>query len=124
MSLQYVLMTLGPVLVALPWVHGRSIRQPSFLLTFGRVPLFFYVADLWMLHVLGLIAAVLHGMPLGEFKLKTHFGGIPPGFAFPLWATIPFTALTLTLLYPLCRARHAAPVQSPAAPQESRHARA
>lgn len=100
-SLQYLAMTLGPVLVGLAlfdrppgWIARR-------LATFGRVPLFFYV-----LHVLLLAAASMAfyeatlGVPYRA--LRDFFVYVPPGYGNGLRTVYLAWACTLLALYPLC----------------------
>jgi uncharacterized membrane protein len=49
-SLQFLLMTIGPALLALAWLDGKRIA-PAWrpILVFGRVPLFFYVLHLYVI---------------------------------------------------------------------------
>jgi uncharacterized membrane protein len=42
-SLAFLLMTLGPALIFLSWVDGRSLSRSNPLIVFGRVPLFYFV---------------------------------------------------------------------------------
>ena len=101
-SLAFALMTLGPALLLLA-AWDRAVpdwTRPAALL--GRVPMFFYVAHLWALHALALLAALLLGFPPAAFDLTRRFGGVPEGFGFPLWVTIPFALGTVALLYPAC----------------------
>lgn len=102
-SLQFVLMTLGPALLFLAAAHGR--QGPGWLRTLGQAPLVFYVGHLYLLHALALLWAAAQGF--APAPLNTRFGGIPEGFGFPLWQTIPFAAFCTALLVPLCAARAA-----------------
>lgn len=102
-SLSFALMTLGPALLLLAaWDRGVP-RWTRPLAVLGRVPMFYYVAHLWTLHVAALVAAVVAGYPPPAFDFRTRFGGVPEGFGFPLWATLPFAAATVALLYPACQ---------------------
>lgn len=100
-SLLFLLMTLGPALIALGWferpitnVFGRA------LVTFGRVPLFFYILQWYTAHLIGIglhVAAgktVVVGPPLGQ---------APADFGFGLPVTYAGWIVGTLLLYPLCR---------------------
>ncbi|HXK20226.1 MAG TPA: heparan-alpha-glucosaminide N-acetyltransferase domain-containing protein, partial [Polyangiaceae bacterium] len=110
-SLLFLLMTLGPALLLLAALEGRLARAPQPLVVFGRVPLFFYVAHLYLLR---LCAAPLALMRFGKSAFKP-----PPGHAgspeFPLWAAYIALITAVLLLYPACRwfARKKAESKSP-----------
>jgi uncharacterized membrane protein len=96
-SLLFVLMTLGPALCLLAWLErGPSLRP---LLVFGRVPLLFYVGHLVLLRYTSL--------PLGIHRWGFAALAPPPGHAgspeYPLGVTYLSWALSLLILYPLCR---------------------
>jgi uncharacterized membrane protein len=105
-SLLFLMMTLGPALVALAWMErggGGAVRRA--LVTFGRVPLFFYLLQWVAAHVaaIGLMAAA--GRPVGYlFLLPTQAAAAaPPDAGFPLWVVYLAWAAGVVLLYPLCR---------------------
>jgi uncharacterized membrane protein len=101
LSLAFVLMTLGPALLLLAAWDRETPAWTRPIALLGRVPMFFYVAHLWLLHALALGAAwALGHAPVG---LGERYGGMPAGFGFPLWATLPFAALAVALLWPACR---------------------
>lgn len=54
-SLDFLLMTLGPALVGLAWLDGRSFTPANPLIVFGRVPLFYFVAHFYLIHALLLV---------------------------------------------------------------------
>lgn len=100
-SLDYLLMTLGPALIALALAPARSdawYARP--LLVFGRVPLFFYIAHLFLLRYTGIPIAFVR---LGTRALQAPPQGtagspeLPLGYAYLAWA------IALLLLYPVCR---------------------
>ena len=67
-SLLYLLMTLGPALVAL--AAFRRARGPlaDVFVTFGRVPFLFYVAHLYLVHTLAVAAGVAQGFPASAIR--------------------------------------------------------
>ncbi|MEO8503988.1 MAG: heparan-alpha-glucosaminide N-acetyltransferase domain-containing protein [Acidobacteriota bacterium] len=104
-SLQFLLMTLGPSLILLAWLQGHSLGALGrFLAVFGRVPLFFYVLHLYLIHLLAVLAAALVGQPYdwllhGAFWMRetpeAYGHGLP--FMYAMWL------LTIALLYLPCR---------------------
>ncbi|MEX1186508.1 MAG: heparan-alpha-glucosaminide N-acetyltransferase domain-containing protein [Gemmatimonadaceae bacterium] len=100
-SLLFLLMTLGPAMLALWWFE-RPIRTAlgRALITFGRVPLFFYILQWYTAHLIGIGLHVAAGRPVPG---PPGFGPPPANFGFGLGVTyLAWIAGTL-LLYPLCR---------------------
>ncbi|HEU4697908.1 MAG TPA: heparan-alpha-glucosaminide N-acetyltransferase domain-containing protein [Gemmatimonadales bacterium] len=103
-SLLFLLMTLGPALLLLAWAE-RAPRGAlgRALVTFGRVPLFFFLVQWLPAHGLALLLARLAGKP------AAHLFGMPgatppaPGAGFGLATTYGVWLLGLALCYPLCR---------------------
>lgn len=105
-SLLFLLLTLGAAILALPWFE--QIRQgwlARVLVTFGRVPLFFYVGQWLTAHGLAILVGYLAGQPIGW-----QFVGVldqprpnPGNLGFSLWVVYVFWLVGLLLLYPLCR---------------------
>ncbi len=105
-SLQFLLMTLGPSLLALAWLDGkRQGRLAATLVVFGRVPLFFYVLHLYAIHVLAVIVALLMGQP---WQWLLHggfwFNDLPEGYGHDLPFVWAMWALVVVGLYFPCRA--------------------
>lgn len=105
-SLLYVMMTLGPAMLALGWMEGRTPRRLGrALVTFGRVPLIFYFGQWIVAHVAAIGLMLLAGREIGYlFLLPTQAAAAAPADAgFPLWVVyLAWIAGTLAL-YPLCR---------------------
>ena len=105
-SLLYLLMTLGPALMVLAWLDRPTPRWLQPVLVFGRVPLFFYLLHLPLIHGLALVTALirygraewLFGSPFGEKKFA-----IPADNGFGLAGVYLFWILVVALLYPVCR---------------------
>src|SRR5262245_14877385 len=100
-SLDYVLMTLGPALVAL---HAfRRARGPlaGALVTFGRVPFLFYVAHLYLVHAVAVAAGVWQGYPVTS--MLVYHGYTPTGYGFGLPVIYLVWVAVVLALYPMCR---------------------
>ncbi len=62
-SLDYLLATLGPALLVLPALGRLQGRCARFLETFGRVPLFFYVVHIYVIHLSALVIGRAFPLP-------------------------------------------------------------
>jgi uncharacterized membrane protein len=81
-SLLYLLMTLGPALLAIPLLDRLQGRSARVLSAFGRAPLFFYVGHIYLIHLLTVVIGVLSGFSMGQMTVL--FLHLPPGFGFSL----------------------------------------
>ncbi|HEX8155299.1 MAG TPA: heparan-alpha-glucosaminide N-acetyltransferase domain-containing protein [Thermoanaerobaculia bacterium] len=70
-SLAYLLMTLGPALLLLAWLERTQVRGP--LVVFGRVPFFYYLLHLGLLHAMAVALQAARGRDVGWML------GTPPG---------------------------------------------
>jgi uncharacterized membrane protein len=109
-SLLYLLMTLGPALVALAWFESRAGRPAPFgparaaLVTFGRVPLFFYLLQWPLAHTAAIVANVVAGRPFDYLLTQPPaFFNLPWGTGFHLWTVYLCWACIIAIEYPLCR---------------------
>jgi hypothetical protein len=94
-------MTLGPALVAL--AAFRRARGPlaDVFITFGRVPFLFYVAHLYLVHALAVVAGVAQGFPASAIRTVTL--RLPQDYGFGLPVVYAVWLGVAALLYPLCR---------------------
>jgi uncharacterized membrane protein len=108
-SLQFVLMTLGPVLLMLAWYERRLPAAAHPLVAIGRVPLFYYVVHFYLVHLAASALAALQYGPVLAFLSGPYpsMGGsrnlFPPGFGYPLWVTYVAWAGVVATMHPLCR---------------------
>lgn len=108
-SLQFSLATLGvlALLLALA-VRFERLPRAAMLLhplqAYGRVPFFFYLIHLFLIHGLALAAAVLLGWPTAYLFWEGIGPNLKPpeGYGFGLGGIYPTWLLVLALLYPLC----------------------
>lgn len=106
-SLLFLLMTLGPALVFLWAVDERIPRLLHPALTFGRVPLFFFLLHIPFIHLIAVGVCYLryrhiHWMfespTMAQFPFTAPPGwGLSLPFVYMLWVCI------VIALYPLCR---------------------
>jgi uncharacterized membrane protein len=104
-SLDYLLMTLGPALLALAWFERiRPNPLSRVLVTFGRVPMFFYILQWPMAHGLTLLASLAAHKPTAYLSHEVFSGlAAPPDAGFTLAQTYLIWLTAVVLLYPLCR---------------------
>jgi hypothetical protein len=101
-SLLYLMMTLGPALVLLAWFERTRGRVADWIITFGRVPFFFYVAHIVLIHALAVALAWAMfgdaGWLLGPFPPQR-----PATYGVGLLAIYGIWIYVVAMLYPLCR---------------------
>ncbi|MEO8194630.1 MAG: heparan-alpha-glucosaminide N-acetyltransferase domain-containing protein [Gemmatimonadales bacterium] len=113
-SLLYLMMTLGPALIALSLWDGYNIssapnaarRNPisNALITFGRVPLFFYLLQWPTAHGAGyLLTLATHKATWIFFRPPLPGPTPPPDAGFDLWVVYVAWICGALLLYPICR---------------------
>lgn len=105
-SLLFLLMTLGPALIVLALadrIDGRAFWQ-RVCITFGRVPMFYYILQWIVAHGAGVLLARLAGTDTGYLFLGILEMGreAPAGYGFPLWAAYMVWIVGLVAVYPLC----------------------
>jgi uncharacterized membrane protein len=105
-ALDYLLMTLGPSLILLGLLDGAKAERGlgRVLLVYGRVPMFYYVLHLYLIHTVAILAALATHQPAAWlwhgaiFLLPTPTGyghGLP--FIYAVWF------LVVASLYLPCR---------------------
>jgi uncharacterized membrane protein len=81
-SLLFVLMTLGPAILALAWLDRPPRLFGRVFVTFGRVPLFYYLLHLFVIHGLAVgLALAYYGH--AEFLFRSPVSAAPPTNAPP-----------------------------------------
>jgi len=101
-SLLFLLMTLGPALAALralDRIPGTPVARV--LLVYGRVPLFYYVLHLYLIHALAIGAASFGGWG-GRAFLTVPFA-FPDGWGYGLPVVYAAWIAVVALLYVPCR---------------------
>jgi uncharacterized membrane protein len=109
-SLQFLLMTLGPSLLLLAWLDKRISQNPttsglaSALIVFGRVPLFYYILHLYLIHGVAILVALLFHQPAAWLLQGGFFlNDIPSGYGHNLpFIYLIWTTAVIILYFP-CR---------------------
>jgi uncharacterized membrane protein len=91
-SLLFLAMTLGPALMLVAVSDGARGIIAGWITTFGRVPLFYYVAHIYLLHVFAQITT-------GAGFAASHK---PDGYGLGLAGIYTVWLAVVILLYPLC----------------------
>ncbi len=104
-SLLYLLITLGPMFLFLSNSESLKGKVVSFFSTFGRVPFFYYIIHLYLIHILAAIFAKLSGfgwlllvLPDWILELKTL-----NGYGYSLTVTYMVWISVIIMTYPLCQ---------------------
>ena len=100
-SLLYLLMTLGPAAIVCAYAERLPQRVRGVLLTYGRAPLAFYVAHLYLIHGLTILLGVSQGFAAQQFFTPYRF--YPKGYGLDLAGVYLVWIAVVALLYPLCR---------------------
>jgi uncharacterized membrane protein len=95
-------MTIGPALLLLAAFERARGRLASWITTFGRVPLFYYVAHLFLIHALAVLFASATGVEtawlFGVFPADKPAGyGLGLAGVYAVWCAV------IIALYPACR---------------------
>ena len=104
-SLTYLLMTLGPSLLFLGNSENLKGRLVNFCTAFGKVPFFFYIIHIYVIHLFAAILSEMTGFGFESMILngfvstnKQLIGfGVNLGWVYIVWLIILF------ILYPICK---------------------
>ena len=107
-SLLYLLATLGPCMLVLSFLQGRAFVHPlaRAVITYGRVPMFFYLLQWIWAHACGLTVSALHGTSIAahfQSRAETFLGAPPPVFGGTLVDVYICWLIGAVVLYFPCR---------------------
>jgi uncharacterized membrane protein len=116
-SFLYILMTLGPAMIFLvfaerwqprimhpaPFKPLKNLREG--IAVFGRVPMFYYLAHIFLIHGLAVGAAVLQGYKASDMILSARIGqsSVLKGYGFGIPVVYLVWVGVVLSLYPLCQ---------------------
>jgi uncharacterized membrane protein len=103
-SLDYILVMIGSGLIVLGFLDRINNRSLSFVRVFGRVPFFYYVVHLFLIHAMTVIFFYLQGYTAKDiapqhlpFRFRPDHFGFGLGGVYLLWIAL------IMILYPLCQ---------------------
>jgi hypothetical protein len=98
-------MTLGPALIILGLIdRARAERGLSHILVvFGRVPLFYYVLHLYLLHIIAIVASLAFQQPIFYGTVISEQAHRPLGYGHGLPFIYAMWLLAVGILYFPCR---------------------
>jgi uncharacterized membrane protein len=103
-SLEYLCMTLGPAMLMLAFLEKIQNRFISILNIFGRVPMFYYILHLYLIHLIGVIVFYASGFSSKDIITPASpFYFRPPGLGFSLVGVYIIWIIVVLVLFPLCK---------------------
>ena len=103
-SLFYLLLTIGPTMVFLAFSEKWKGAFFDKLIVIGRVPMFFYIIHIYVIHLLAFIAAYLTGFKFSDMVIDVWVTMQPElqGYGFGLWVVYLIWIILIIALYPIC----------------------
>jgi hypothetical protein len=105
-SLLFLLMTLGPAIALLPFLERPKNAVSRALQTFGRVPMFYYLLHIPLIHLLAIGVSVVRTGAVNPWLFENHpmwMSPAPEGYRWSLWLLYLVTAIAVAILYVACR---------------------
>ena len=100
----FLLMTLGPMIALIPFAERARGWVAQVLTTFGRVPMFYYLLHIPLIHALALVVWFLRdGASHAERFATAPYVSIPPDQRWGLALLYAVWLVAVAILYPLCR---------------------
>jgi hypothetical protein len=104
-SLLYLLVTLGGTFLFLANSEKLKGKIVDFFCIFGRVPFFYYIIHLYLIHLLAMIASQLTGFGWQAMILPKFVTSVEAlkGYGFNLITVYIIWVAVILLLYPICK---------------------
>jgi hypothetical protein len=96
------MMTLGPAAILCSFGDRMTGAIKNVLVMFGRVPFAFYVAHIFLIHLLSVLLGVILGFSVHQ--MMTNFLFYPKGYGVGLFGVYAVGPVVVPL-YPFCRCR-------------------
>ncbi|MGH7712007.1 MAG: DUF1624 domain-containing protein, partial [Gemmatimonadaceae bacterium] len=105
-SLLFLLMTLGPVLIVLPFLENARGHVAKWLSVFGEVPFFYYVLHIPLIHMIAVLISLVRTPESTGWLIANHPlqpPDVPPGYQWNLAQLYLVTLVAVVALYFPCR---------------------
>lgn len=105
-SLLFLLMTLGPTITLIPLLERAGGMLARWLTIFGRVPFFYYMLHIPLIHLLALGVSYLKLGQVSPWLFENHpmgNGPAPDGYTWSLGTLYLVWAIAVVVLYFVCR---------------------
>ena len=105
-SLQFLLMTLGPTILLIPFLENVRGRVARWLRIFGQVPFFFYVLHIPLIHLSALLISMVRTPGSTSWLVANHPmlpPDVPEGYRWSLGLLYLVWAIVVVILYFACR---------------------
>ncbi|PWT72326.1 MAG: hypothetical protein C5B59_16025 [Bacteroidetes bacterium] len=104
-SLLYILVTLGPGLLFLAFAEKPLNSVTEKVAVYGRVPLFYYIVHIYLIHILAVLAVTLSGRKWTDMVLTTWVSNTESlkGYGYSLIVVYLIWIFIIVSLYPVCK---------------------
>ncbi len=102
-SLLFTLMTLGVMCLVFYLADGAQNQFIKITSTYGRVPFFYYLIHLYLIHSVMLVIMFLQGFHPADLSFAPFRFGRAEGSGIALWSVYLVWISIVALLYPLCK---------------------
>jgi uncharacterized membrane protein len=103
-SLDFLSIMIGGGLIALALLERVQGKLADFFRVFGRVPMFYYILHLYLIHLIGVVVFFGEGFSVDQIVTPNNpFFFRPSAFGFGLLGVYTVWIIVILILYPLCK---------------------
>jgi len=102
-SLLFCLLMLGGMFLLLSFAEGLKNKFSNFVIVYGKVPLFYFLIHLYVIHLLTLAMVYLQGFKTSQLIFGFTFGRPKAGSGVNLFIIYLIWIGVVILMYPICK---------------------
>ncbi len=102
-SLLFCLLMLGIMFLVLFFAEGLKSKINTIVVVYGKVPLFYFLIHLYILHLIMLLMVFLQGFRWPDMVFGSNFGRPKTGSGVQLWVIYLLWVSVVIAMYPLCK---------------------